>query len=65
MPVKTKCPGCGKETLWKGNIWRPFCSERCKMADLGAWITEGYKIPDESWEDSGHDEAPRDEEEDR
>jgi uncharacterized protein len=25
--------------------WRPFCSERCKMADLGRWLTGGYNIP--------------------
>jgi uncharacterized protein len=25
--------------------WRPFCSERCKMADLGRWLTGGYSIP--------------------
>lgn len=65
MPVKTRCPGCGKKTLREGNRWRPFCSERCKMTDLGAWITEGYSIPDAPGEDSGLDVAPRDEEEDR
>jgi uncharacterized protein len=27
--------------------WRPFCSERCKMTDLGRWITGGYKVPGE------------------
>jgi len=25
--------------------WRPFCSERCKLADLGTWLTGGYAIP--------------------
>jgi endogenous inhibitor of DNA gyrase (YacG/DUF329 family) len=25
--------------------WHPFCSERCKMADLGRWLTEGYRVP--------------------
>jgi uncharacterized protein len=25
--------------------WRPFCSERCKLADLGRWISDGYRIP--------------------
>jgi endogenous inhibitor of DNA gyrase (YacG/DUF329 family) len=25
--------------------WRPFCSERCKMADLGTWLTGGYAVP--------------------
>ncbi len=43
-----KCPGCRKITKWDGNIWRPFCSERCKMLDLGAWASEDYKIPDEN-----------------
>ena len=27
--------------------WRPFCSERCKMADLGRWLREEYRVPDE------------------
>ena len=31
--------------------WRPFCSERCKMADLGRWLTGGYRIPSRDNED--------------
>jgi uncharacterized protein len=27
--------------------WRPFCSERCKMADLGRWLSEDYRVPEE------------------
>jgi endogenous inhibitor of DNA gyrase (YacG/DUF329 family) len=27
--------------------WRPFCSERCKMADLGRWLSGDYSVPDE------------------
>jgi endogenous inhibitor of DNA gyrase (YacG/DUF329 family) len=27
--------------------WRPFCSERCKLADLGRWLSEGYRVPGE------------------
>lgn len=42
-----KCPGCKKKTPWEGNKWRPFCSERCKTLDLGAWASGDYKIPDE------------------
>jgi uncharacterized protein len=38
------CPRCGKETLQKGNPFRPFCSERCKLIDLGDWITGKYGI---------------------
>jgi len=30
---------------WEGNPWRPFCSERCQVTDLGAWATERYRVP--------------------
>jgi len=33
--------------MWKGNPYRPFCSKRCKLIDLGSWIDERYVIPDE------------------
>lgn len=40
------CPQCGKEVAWNSdNLYRPFCSERCKMIDLGQWATESYRIP--------------------
>jgi endogenous inhibitor of DNA gyrase (YacG/DUF329 family) len=46
-----------------GNPFRPFCSERCKMIDLGAWATESYRIPvqeeNDSPEDEGRGEPPR------
>ena len=35
---------CGRETKWEGNPHRPFCSSRCKTADLAAWANEEYKI---------------------
>lgn len=42
-----KCPGCGENLRYDAaNPFRPFCSERCRMADLGAWASEGYRIPD-------------------
>jgi len=41
-----KCPTCEKDVEWRQeNAWRPFCSERCKLIDLGAWATESYKVP--------------------
>lgn len=43
-----KCPRCGKETEYKGNEFRPFCSERCKLLDFGAWADEQYSLPAES-----------------
>jgi endogenous inhibitor of DNA gyrase (YacG/DUF329 family) len=40
------CPGCGKPALFAPeNPWRPFCSERCRSLDLGAWAAETYRIP--------------------
>jgi len=39
------CPQCGRLTPWNpSNTHRPFCSERCKMVDLGQWATEAYRI---------------------
>ena len=39
MPGMT-CPLCHQPSTWEGNPWRPFCSERCQVTDLGAWATE-------------------------
>jgi endogenous inhibitor of DNA gyrase (YacG/DUF329 family) len=40
------CPQCGKPVEWDPtNRFRPFCSERCRVIDLGAWATENYRIP--------------------
>lgn len=40
-----KCPTCGKEAEWNENPYRPFCSERCKLVDLGRWVNEEYRVP--------------------
>ena len=43
---KVKCPTCEKPVEWnEKNRWRPFCSERCKLIDLGAWADESHRIP--------------------
>lgn len=39
-----KCPYCQKPTEYEGNEYRPFCSRRCKLLDLGAWIDEEYSV---------------------
>ncbi|WP_456395923.1 DNA gyrase inhibitor YacG [Desulfurobacterium sp.] len=44
---KLKCPTCGKETEWENNPFRPFCSEKCKLADLHKWLTEEYTVIEE------------------
>lgn len=46
------CPACGKASLYApSNPFRPFCSERCRTNDLGAWASEAYSIPAEPPED--------------
>jgi len=57
------CPNCGKNALWTlENAWRPFCSERCKLIDLGAWASERYRVPviedKDELESSDTDAAP-------
>ena len=54
MP-RVKCPQCGKETEFTGNEFRPFCSERCKLLDFGAWADEEFRLPAESGELSDSD----------
>ncbi len=44
MKKKIRCPQCGRLTTWEGNPYRPFCSERCKLIDLGRWLSEDYRI---------------------
>ncbi len=44
MPQIHLCPRCQAPTFWQDNLNRPFCSERCKLIDLGAWASESYKI---------------------
>jgi endogenous inhibitor of DNA gyrase (YacG/DUF329 family) len=40
------CPQCGEPVEWSpANRHRPFCSERCRVIDLGAWASESYRIP--------------------
>lgn len=45
MPRTFPCPRCGEASTWEGNPFRPFCSERCKLIDLGAWASDEYKLP--------------------
>ena len=42
-----KCPTCGKPVDWKDNPFRPFCSERCQLVDLGKWVEGEYRVPGE------------------
>lgn len=52
------CPTCGTEVVWSpDHPFRPFCSERCKNIDLGAWSSESYSIPADAPPDPGSDDA--------
>ena len=57
------CPRCGKSVEWgPQSPFRPFCSERCKLIDLGAWAEERYRVPiveeNDQPEDAGEGEPP-------
>ncbi len=43
--LEVKCPNCDKKFTYYDSNFRPFCSERCKMIDLGQWLTESYAVP--------------------
>jgi uncharacterized protein len=43
------CPICNAPRgVYPDNEYAPFCSERCKLIDLGNWLSESYRVPDES-----------------
>jgi uncharacterized protein len=51
LPATVSCPTCGAAVAWiTENRWKPFCSERCKLIDLGQWATEKYRVPAEEQE---------------
>ena len=44
--LKLLCPTCQHPVLWNDDFpARPFCSDRCRLIDLGEWASEGHKIP--------------------
>ena len=47
MPLRhVPCPSCRQSALFgPANPWRPFCSQRCRGADLGAWASERFRVP--------------------
>jgi endogenous inhibitor of DNA gyrase (YacG/DUF329 family) len=44
---RVPCPTCGREIDWEQSAFRPFCSERCRLIDLGAWLSQRRAIPGE------------------
>jgi len=43
-PKTVRCPRCATPAPWQGNPFRPFCSEKCRMVDLGRWAEEEYRV---------------------
>jgi endogenous inhibitor of DNA gyrase (YacG/DUF329 family) len=59
-PARTvRCPACGGPSLYAPeNAFRPFCSQRCKLHDLGAWANESFRVevePDQGGDDLSPD----------
>ncbi len=48
MSKIVKCPTCQKQVEWtESSSFRPFCSDRCRLIDLGDWASEKHAIADE------------------
>jgi endogenous inhibitor of DNA gyrase (YacG/DUF329 family) len=47
-----RCPLCGRATSWQDNPHRPFCSERCRLADLEGWLKGRYVVAGQPEEDA-------------
>ena len=62
-PHARRCPTCQAVIDASADArWRPFCSQRCKQVDLGAWLSESYRIPaveQDDDEDPPPGEGPR------
>jgi uncharacterized protein len=58
-PRKISCARCGAATEYSlENKWRPFCSQRCRMIDLGKWAAEDYRVAEETPEEPLEDDPP-------
>lgn len=55
---KIICPTCNKKNTWhSANPFRPFCSDRCKLIDLGEWASENRTIPGPSLDSSPENDS--------
>ena len=62
MPTLT-CPICQTKVRYTSRDevpWRPFCSRRCKLIDLGRWLNEEYRVTEELPEPDGEPYAGQD-----
>ena len=64
VPRTVACPTCGARVPWTPESkFRPFCSERCKTIDFGAWADERYRIPAVERDDEEGSPPPQEEQE--
>lgn len=57
-PRLVRCPTCQRELVWTDQFpFRPFCSERCRLVDLGAWFAEERSIADDAGEPFAGEES--------
>lgn len=57
-PRHVRCPTCLRAVEWTPAArWRPFCSERCRMIDLGMWFDEAHRIPAEESTSPGREDG--------
>jgi len=63
MATLVRCPTCNRSVEWTdASRWRPFCSERCRLIDLGAWAAEQHAIPGDVVETEDGPKSNQDEE---
>jgi uncharacterized protein len=56
--MEVNCPNCGTPVAWSPESpFRPFCSERCRLIDLGAWFSEEHAIPGDKSEQTDEADA--------
>lgn len=66
MTTVVNCPTCHRDVVWTPeNRFRPFCSERCKQIDLGAWASGKYTIGGAPLDPSGDHEHAQDQNHDQ
>lgn len=58
--IKLNCPTCKKDVLWNDKFpFRPFCSDRCRLIDLGEWASENNRIAGDNLDINSEDESQR------
>ena len=58
MAATVQCPTCGGDVPWVAESrFRPFCSERCRLIDLGSWADEKYRVPVKDEPGPGHEQG--------